>query len=94
MKKRRKTSSGDVGMGTVGPTLCVKGAMSMGVRVVLQLTDPRGGVKPATLGVIGGVRGEGVAKGVGGERVAKAVGDEEVSEEIGGEGGGECGWCS
>ena len=66
MKKRRKTSSGDVGMGTVGPTLCVKGAMSMGVRVVLQLTDPRGGVKPATLGVIGeadGVRGEGVAKG-------------------------------
>ena len=39
VKNSPKTSSGDEEMETVGPTSCVKGAMSTGVSVVLQVVE-------------------------------------------------------
>ena len=39
VKNSPKTSIGDEGIGTVGPTCCVKGAISIGVRAELQQVE-------------------------------------------------------
>ena len=39
LQKRLKTSTSDGGMGTVGPTSCMNGAMSIGERTPLQLSE-------------------------------------------------------
>ena len=90
MENSPKTSTGDEGIEAVGPTCCVKGAMSMGVRAELQDVEElevvgrgRALTGEAEVWTEGEGEGVGVGSGLG---VGSGVG-------VGDKHGGDCGAC-